>query len=181
MASKNIIHSAKVALYFRRNREFGILKGDSGPLAHRVELARELLLHCDCLAESPSPIQVLSACNGASHLDKLVHLFMVSLVRFSSAWVADTKLAAVPVFVYAGVFVLFNLAYIPCEWQVLGFGPNEEISARTRRFAKNSLFIHVGDLRYCRAGLAEISMVRLWVNLLRFAGLSPTRDLGGCR
>src|SRR5438034_4993646 len=39
------------------------------------------------------------------------HLFMVSLVPFSTAWVADTRLAAVPVFVYAAVFVLVNLAY----------------------------------------------------------------------
>jgi uncharacterized membrane protein len=31
------------------------------------------------------------------------HLFMVSLVPFSTAWVADTRLAAVPVFVYAAV------------------------------------------------------------------------------
>jgi Endosomal/lysosomal potassium channel TMEM175 len=31
------------------------------------------------------------------------HLFMVSLVPFSTAWVARTRLAAVPVFVYAGV------------------------------------------------------------------------------
>jgi len=46
--------------------------------------------------KSLSPIQVLSACNATSHLDKLVHLFMVSLVPFSTAWAADTKLAAVP-------------------------------------------------------------------------------------
>jgi len=39
------------------------------------------------------------------------HLFMVSLVPFSTAWVADTRLAAVPVSVYAAVFVLVNLAY----------------------------------------------------------------------
>ena len=35
-----------------------------------------------------------------------VHLFMVSLVPFSTAWVADTQLAAVPVFVYAAVLSL---------------------------------------------------------------------------
>ena len=39
------------------------------------------------------------------------HLFMVSLVPFSTAWVADTRLAAVPVSVYAAVFVLVNSAY----------------------------------------------------------------------
>jgi uncharacterized membrane protein len=39
------------------------------------------------------------------------HLFAVSLVPFTTAWVADTRLAAVPVFVYAAVFVLVELAY----------------------------------------------------------------------
>jgi len=73
-----------------------------------------------------------------------VHLFVVSLVPFSTAWVADTKLAAVPVFVYAAVFVLVNLAYIPFEWHALAFAPNEEISARTRRFAKARSSVTLG-------------------------------------
>jgi uncharacterized membrane protein len=38
-----------------------------------------------------------------------VHLFTVTLVPFSTAWVARTKLAAVPVFVYAAVFVLVSV------------------------------------------------------------------------
>jgi uncharacterized membrane protein len=65
-----------------------------------------------------------------------VHMFMVSLVPFSTAWVADTKLAPVPVFVYAAVFVLVNLAYIPFEWRALALAPVQVISTRTRRFAK---------------------------------------------
>jgi len=73
-----------------------------------------------------------------------VHLFMVSLVPFSTAWVADTKLAAVPVFVYAAVFVLVNLAYIPFEWHALASAPVEEISARTRRFAKARSSVTLG-------------------------------------
>lgn len=72
------------------------------------------------------------------------HLFMVSLVPFSTAWVADTKLAAVPVFVYAAVFVFVNLAYIPFEWYALAFAPNEEISARTRRLAKTRSSVTLG-------------------------------------
>ena len=65
-----------------------------------------------------------------------VHLFMVSLVPFSTAWVADTQFAAAPVFVYAAVFVLVNLAYIPFEWHALSVALIEEVSLRTRRFAK---------------------------------------------
>jgi len=73
-----------------------------------------------------------------------VHLFMVSLVPFSTAWVADTQLAAVPVFVYAAVFVLVNLAYIPFEWHALAAAPIDEISARTRRFVKARSSVTLG-------------------------------------
>ena len=65
-----------------------------------------------------------------------VHLFMVSLVPFSTAWVADTQFAKAPVFAYAAVFVLVNIAYIPFEWHALSAATIEEISPRTRRFAK---------------------------------------------
>ena len=39
------------------------------------------------------------------------HLFTVSLIPFSTAWIAQTDLAAVPVSLYAGVFVLVNATY----------------------------------------------------------------------
>ena len=64
-----------------------------------------------------------------------VHLFMVSLVPFSTAWVAGSRFAKAPVFAYAAVFVLVNLAYIPFEWHALSSAPIEEISLRSRRFA----------------------------------------------
>ena len=64
------------------------------------------------------------------------HLFMLSLVPFSTAWVADTKLAAIPVFIYAAVFFFVNLAYIPFEWHALASASFENIPARTRRFAR---------------------------------------------
>jgi uncharacterized membrane protein len=64
------------------------------------------------------------------------HLFMVSLVPFSTAWVADTRFAKAPVFVYAAVFVLVNLAYIPFEWHALSAAPVREVSLKARRFAR---------------------------------------------
>src|SRR3984885_2886226 len=39
------------------------------------------------------------------------HLFSVSLIPFSTAWIAQTKLAAVPVSLYDGIFVLVNIKY----------------------------------------------------------------------
>src|SRR5206468_11125287 len=73
-----------------------------------------------------------------------VHLFMVSLVPFSTAWIADSKLATVPVFVYAVVFVLVNVAYIPFECHALAWAPVEEISLQTRRFAKTRSLVALG-------------------------------------
>jgi uncharacterized membrane protein len=40
-----------------------------------------------------------------------VHMICASLVPFATAWVAATRIAAVPVFVYAAVIVLVNLSY----------------------------------------------------------------------
>lgn len=40
-----------------------------------------------------------------------VHMFAASLVPFATAWVASTRMASVPVFIYAFVIVLVNLAY----------------------------------------------------------------------
>ncbi|MEP6887847.1 MAG: TMEM175 family protein [Nitrospirales bacterium] len=40
------------------------------------------------------------------------HLFVVSLVPFTTMWIADTHLAGVAVSFYAGVFLLVNLSYL---------------------------------------------------------------------
>src|SRR5260370_22372937 len=47
------------------------------------------------------------------------HLFAVSLVPVSTAWVAVTRFAAAPVAVYAAVFVMVNSAYVAFVWGVL--------------------------------------------------------------
>jgi len=47
------------------------------------------------------------------------HLFAVSLVPVSTAWVAVTRFAATPVAVYAAVFVMVNSAYVAFVWEVL--------------------------------------------------------------
>ncbi|MEA2263789.1 MAG: potassium channel family protein [Acidobacteriaceae bacterium] len=72
------------------------------------------------------------------------HLFAVSLVPFATAWVARTRLAAVPVFVYAAVFVLVELAYLQFEHLALAQALVEEISHRTGRFVKIRSFVAFG-------------------------------------
>ena len=75
-----------------------------------------------------------------------IHLFMVSFVPFSTAWVAETRLASVPVICYAAVFFLVNLAYIPFEWHALNSAPAGQIPARTLRFAKFRSVVTLGTL-----------------------------------
>ena len=40
------------------------------------------------------------------------HLFAVSLMAFSTAWIGKTDLAAIPVSLYASVFVVVNATYL---------------------------------------------------------------------
>ena len=47
-----------------------------------------------------------------------VHLFMISLLPFATAWVARTRLASSPVVFYAGLFVCIDIAYNVFERQV---------------------------------------------------------------
>lgn len=48
-----------------------------------------------------------------------VHLFMVSLLPFATAWIARTRLASSPVAFYAGLFVCIDIAYNAFERGVL--------------------------------------------------------------
>ena len=63
------------------------------------------------------------------------HLFGISLVPLATAWVAATHIAAVPVAVYAAIFVYVNIAYLVFERQALGQAARREIPDRTRRLA----------------------------------------------
>ena len=47
------------------------------------------------------------------------HLFCVALIPFLTAWVAETKLAPLPVAMYALVFLLVNLTYLSLIYQTL--------------------------------------------------------------
>jgi uncharacterized membrane protein len=73
------------------------------------------------------------------------HLFLVALVPFSTAWIAETRFAAAPVSVYAGVFVLVNTAYLAFAWEVLAQAEMQEtVSARMRRMTRARSFVTLG-------------------------------------
>jgi uncharacterized membrane protein len=74
-----------------------------------------------------------------------VHLFMVSLLPFATAWVARTRLASSPVVLYAGLFVCVDIAYNVFEHEVLARADGTHVSARTRRMARRrSLIVLAG-------------------------------------
>jgi uncharacterized membrane protein len=74
-----------------------------------------------------------------------VHLFMVSLLPFATAWIAGTRLASSPVAFYAGLFVCIDIAYNVFEHRVLARADNTQVSLRMRRLARRrSLIVLAG-------------------------------------
>jgi hypothetical protein len=113
-------------------------------MAYRAELRRKLPVHRNRLAKSSSPVAFHQCREAAVDLDQFRSSITVSLVPFSTAWVATTRLAAVPVFVYAAVLVLVELAYLQFEGHVLAQVGVEELSHRARQFAKIRSFVALG-------------------------------------
>ena len=64
------------------------------------------------------------------------HLFAVSLVPFTTAWVARTELAMAPVVIYAAVFVCVNVAYRMFEAEVLKQVGATDMCQRMRRMLR---------------------------------------------
>ena len=65
-----------------------------------------------------------------------VHLFLVSLLPFATAWVARTHLASSPVAFYAGLFVCVDSAYNVFERHVLARAAATHVSERAKRTAR---------------------------------------------
>ena len=59
------------------------------------------------------------------------HLFSMSLLPFSTAWMAVSELAPQPVAFYAAVFFLVNATYLLLIWELIEAG--EQVPPRVRR------------------------------------------------
>ena len=64
------------------------------------------------------------------------HLFSVSLLPFSTAWMAVSKLAPQPVAFYAAVFFLVNATYVALIWELIERAPVKDISLKARRIMR---------------------------------------------
>jgi uncharacterized membrane protein len=72
------------------------------------------------------------------------HLFVTSLIPFSTAWISATKLAAGPVVAYAAVFVMVNVAFLGYQQETLSQASDGEVSPSTRRLARVRALITLG-------------------------------------
>jgi uncharacterized membrane protein len=97
------------------------------------------------------------------------HLFAVSLMPFSTAWIAGTRLGAVPVAFYAGVFVLVNLTYLLLCWETVDRTAHHKVAPRARSMMRmrSSMTLAVFSaaaviaLRYPIGGMAMICLCLL--------------------
>ena len=113
------------------------------------------------------------------------HLFMVSLVPVTTSWIASSRLAAAPVFIYALVFVFIDIAYLAFERTALSQATERDFSPRLRRIAHIRSYLAL-------ALFSTAAAVSLWAPYVGFAlvccvlliYLSPRlparlKDLGG--
>jgi uncharacterized membrane protein len=64
------------------------------------------------------------------------HLFSMSLLPLSTAWMAVSRLAPQPVAFYAAVFFLVNATYICLIWELIHRNPITEVPSMVRRIMR---------------------------------------------
>ncbi|MET4386496.1 putative membrane protein [Bradyrhizobium sp. F1.4.3] len=64
------------------------------------------------------------------------HLFSVSLLPLSTAWMAVSELAPQPVAFYAAVFFLVNATYIALIWDLIGRASVSEVPPKERKIMR---------------------------------------------
>jgi uncharacterized membrane protein len=94
------------------------------------------------------------------------HLFAVSLMPFATAWIASSRLGAVPVAFYAGDFFLVNATYLLLCMEAVDRSaphkvePQARLTMRIRSLATLAVFAAAGivALRYPIGGMAMICL-----------------------
>jgi uncharacterized membrane protein len=82
------------------------------------------------------------------------HLFSVSLIPFTTEWIADSRLAPAPVVLYSSVFVLVNITYVALCFEVVDRPAHEDTPARMRRMLRMRSFITIA----CFAAAAVVAL-----------------------
>jgi uncharacterized membrane protein len=93
-----------------------------------------------------------------------LHLFLVSLLPFATAWTARTRLASSPVVFYAGLFVCIDIAYNIFEHRVLTGAEATRVSAHARRIARRRSLVVLAS--FMTAMLVALVAPRLGFGLI---------------
>jgi uncharacterized membrane protein len=89
------------------------------------------------------------------------HLFSVSLLPLSTAWMAVSKLAPQPVAFYAAVFFLVNATYVALIWELMARIPLNEVSAGERRTMRIRSIVTLGVFAVAAAVALKFPLVGL--------------------
>ena len=98
------------------------------------------------------------------------HLFSVSLIPFTTEWIAESRLAAAPVALYAAVFVLVNVTYLALCWEAVDRPAHEDVSQRMRRLLRMRSFVTIGVF------LAAAALIALWWPVVAMTLISFVSD-----
>ncbi|MCK1474300.1 DUF1211 domain-containing protein [Bradyrhizobium sp. 197] len=89
------------------------------------------------------------------------HLFSVSLLPLSTAWMAVSKLAPQPVAFYAAVFFLVNATYVALIWELMARIPLNKVSAGERRTMRIRSIVTLGVFAVAAAVALKFPLVGL--------------------
>ena len=67
-----------------------------------------------------------------------------SLIPFTTEWIADSRLAADPVALYAAVFVVVNITYVALNWEAVDRPAHEDVWQVIGRLLRMRSVIPVG-------------------------------------
>ena len=106
------------------------LRSSPGALADMVKLRGQLLVHRDRLGQSSLLAALRQGSHAAFEWPNFAHLFSVSLLPLSTAWMAVSSLSPQPVAFYAAVFFFVNVTYILLIWKLIE--PRADVPSRVR-------------------------------------------------
>ena len=94
------------------------------------------------------------------------HLFSVSLLPLSTAWMAVSRLAPQSVAFYAAVFCLVNATYICLIYELIDRVPAADVSPSERQ--DHAFSIHHDAMRFCSGSGGGIKISAAWTRNVHF-------------
>ncbi|WFU11255.1 TMEM175 family protein (plasmid) [Rhizobium sp. CB3090] len=101
------------------------------------------------------------------------HLFSVSLIPFTTAWIADSDLGSAPVTLYALVFAAVNVTYLAICWEAVDRPSDEHPSDRIRRMMRMRSLVTI--VLFLAAALIAIWSLALGLGIIVFCLLLYVR------